>query len=165
MKKYIALLGLCAAMMFGSCSHIDNNRLPPAAVNIEFVGNWGIYGIKGALDWVRFIKPDSPRDFPWAADTYTGFGGVLIIGDFNGQPMAYDLACPYECKQNIRINVVTDGDDNLIPYGECPVCHSTYDLCMNRGTAMSGPSAQRGYGLTIYRVFPGEYTGSMIVTR
>ena len=29
--------------------------------------------------------------------TYTGFGGILLVTDMSGSPLAYDLACPVEC--------------------------------------------------------------------
>ena len=158
-RAAIAALLLSNATLF-SCSHIDNDRLPPAAVRIDFagVGDWNRYGVGGALEWRRFIKPSEPQGFPWTALTYTGFGGVLLVCDVNNQPMAYDLACPYECKNDIRINVVDT-------YGECPQCHSTYDIFMNLGSPMSGPAAERGYGLTRYSVHPGAGGSYMSIMR
>ncbi len=156
-----ALLFSAFSGLVSSCSHIDDDRLPPAPVHISFagVGDWNLYGVSGALDTRRFIKPDVPSNFPWTALTYTGFGGILLVSDVNSQPLAYDLACPYECKNDVRINVV----DNS--YAECPKCHSTYDIFMNLGTPLSGPAAERGYGLTRYSVYPGAQGEYMVVTR
>lgn len=145
-----ALLSIMAAVT--GCSHIDDDRLPPVPVRIDFVsvGDWNAYGVGGALESRRFIKNVEPAGFPWTALTYTGFGGVLLVCDVNNQPLAYDLACPYECKSDIRVRIVET-------VAECPVCHSTYDVFSNLGTPLSGPAAERGYGMTRYRVGPGQY--------
>lgn len=154
-----------AALLFSvtaasGCSHIEDNRLPPAPVRIEFrsVGDWNAFGVGGALESRRFIRPDVPSGFPWTALTYTGFGGVLLVCDVNGRPMAYDLACPYECKADVRVFVSED------MVAECPVCHSTYDVFSNLGTPLSGPAAERGYGMTRYFVGPGRYE-YMVISR
>ena len=115
----------------------------------------------GAGQWRRFIKNDRvPANYPWTALTQTGFGGVLLVSDYNGAPFAYDLACPVECKTNVLINV----DPNLMK-GVCPVCGSVYDIFTNYGYPVGGPAADMGYGLARYYVGPGYQGESMIITR
>lgn len=155
-----ALLLSCIGL--SGCSTIDDDRIPPAPVRIVFenVGQWNTFGIGGALDYRRFIKEEhTPSGFPYTALTYTGFGGVLLVGDINGEPAAYDLACPVECKQTVRVFV---NDDNR---AECPVCHSTYEIFTNHGYPLSGLAQERDYGLTVYRVFPGQQGEYMVISR
>lgn len=146
---------LCIAVSAAGCSRIDDTRLPAVSVNIVFTsqGMWERYGVNGALDTRSFIRTrtfTSPVDFPYTDATYTGFGGVLLVSNLYGMPIAYDLACPYEAKADIRIRVDKDALD-----AECPVCHSTYDIFGGEGRPTSGPAAERGYGLTRYRVLDG----------
>ena len=157
---FIALV-LCAA----SCSRIDDKRIPSVNVNIVFStdGMWSKYGVGGALQWKRFIKTSTqrvPADFPFTVSTYTGYGGVLLVGDLYGNPVAYDLSCPYEVKPDIRIEVDDESHDAY-----CPVCGSTYDIYGGQGRPTSGPSAERGYGLTRYNVLTGSGLNYRVVTR
>jgi hypothetical protein len=155
MKRVLTsvLAMLLMSMSFTSCSHIDNKRIPAMAVNIVFsnVGVWNTYGVGGALETRRFIKADAvPSNFPYTITTYTGYGGVLLVGDIYGNPIAYDLACPVECRATVRI--VVDTENNI---AECPNCHSTYDIFTNQGHPLSGDAAKKGYGLQCYTVSRG----------
>lgn len=151
-----ALLGYIVLMLLGvvgsGCNSLDDDRIPAMAVNISFptVAQWDIYGVSSALDHRRFIPEQGlPKGFFYTATTYCGFGGVLLVGDVLGTPMAYDLACPVECKASVRVNI--DSESNL---AECPVCHSTYDVFSLQGHPVSGEAAQKGYGLRRYHVGP-----------
>ncbi len=141
----VVLAGIAAI----SCQTVDDNRIPPAPVHISFatVGDWNIYGVAGALSARRFIKADRiPANFPYADVSATGFGGVLLVSDFDGGYRAYDLSCPVEAKRDVRIFV-----DEELSVGECPVCHSTYDV-FRFGNPLTGPAAEHGYALSRYRV-------------
>ncbi len=137
------------------CSRIDDTRLPAVSVNITFTsqGLWERYGVNGALEYRSFIRTRTmkyPADFPFTDATYTGFGGILLVSNLYGMPMAYDLACPYEASPEIRVHVDADALDAV-----CDHCHSTYDIFGGEGRPTSGPAADRGYGLTRYRVLDG----------
>lgn len=124
-------------------------------VNIPFanVGIWNTYGVGGALETRRFIRSDKervPADFPYTVSMYTGYGGVLLASDYNGNPVAYDLACPVECRRDVRVTL----DEEMLA-AVCPVCHSAYSIFENYGHPISGPAAEKGYGLTRYLVSPG----------
>ena len=137
-----------------SCDSLDDDRIPAAAVNIAFntVADWNIYGVPAALDWKYFIpEKHEPSGFYYTASTYCGFGGVLLVGDVMGQPKAYDLACPVECKRSVRVRI--NAKTNL---AECPECHSTYDVFSLPGHPVSGPAADHGYGLRAYHVGTGR---------
>lgn len=140
-----------------SCDHIDNKRLPAAPVNLVFtnVGMWNTYGVEGAMTYRYFIKTRQirePAGFPYPVSAATGFGGILLVSDYNGMPIAYDLACPVECRTDVRVAI--DDDTHL---AICPMCRSTYSVFESYGHPVSGPAAERGYGLQIYSVVPGSH--------
>lgn len=164
--SFFALTAILSLLTVSSgCRRIDSNRLPPVNVNIVFTtdGMWAKYGVGGALDSQRFIKSPTapvPPDFPYTIATYTGYGGILLVGDLFGYPLAYDLACPFEAKPDIRVYVDNDEHDAV-----CPVCGSTYDVFGGYGRAVSGPAAERGYGMTRYRVIEGDGLNYRVITR
>ena len=156
MIKYFCLsISLIAALLLvAGCDRLDNQRIPPAPVNITFatVGDWNVQGIGGALDYKRFIKEQLlPPDYHYSALSATGFGGILLAGAVNGEPVAYDLSCPVECKRDVRIFV-----DAEAMVAECPKCHSTYDIFSLGGHPLSGQAARDGFGLRRYNVGPGR---------
>ena len=145
------------------CRHVDNERIPPCAVYVPFktVGEWHLYGVAGAGSYRNFIKQDLvPAGYPYTALSATGFGGVLLIGDVLGNFVAYDLACPVECRADVRIRV---NQDNLT--AECPVCHSVYDIVTNYGAPIGGPAVEDAYGLRRYFVGPGAQGEYMVISR
>lgn len=134
-----------------SCHHLDDTRIPPMPVHIEFrsQAEWDIYGAPAALDYQYFIRENRvPSNFPYSASTFTGYGGVLLVGDVLGNPHAYDLSCPVECKTTVRVRINEDFK------AECPQCHSQYDVFSLNGNPVSGPAAQNGWGLRRYSVMP-----------
>ena len=142
------------------CEHLDDDRIPMEAVNIVFAtpADWDVYGVAGAMSWKRFIRSERiPRDFPYTAMTYTGFGGILLLSDVLGTPQACDLACPVERKADVRVEV--QPDDEFL--AECPECHSRYNVFSLTGHPVSGPAADRGYALRRYRV--GSMNGNYMV--
>lgn len=161
-RMAVAAVAVLLAAVAVSCDSIDDERLPPAPVRLTFanIGEWNVYGVGGALDHRRFIRElKIPANFNYTELSYTGFGGILLVGDINGEPQAYDLACPVECRSDVRVSV-TDGS-----YAECPKCHSTYEIFTNFGYPLSGEAAKRGYGLTRYKVFFGGATEYAVITR
>ncbi len=161
-KLHKAITIVAVACTLSACHTIDVDRVPAYPVNITFssVGMWDTYGVGGALDTRRFIKSERiPANYPYAAGNYTGFGGVLLVCDYNGNAVAYDLACPVECKATIRVQV--DNDSHL---AECPTCHSTYAIFENYGYPMSGRAAELGYGLRQYYVLSSS-SDYRVITR
>lgn len=137
------------------CHHIDNKRLPVVPVNVVFsnAGMWTLYGVEGAMNYRYFIKTSKervPADFPYPVSASTGFGGILLVSDYNGMPVAYDLSCPVECRMDVRVHI-----DNDTHYAVCDKCGSAYSVFESYGHPVSGPAAERGYGLQIYSVVPG----------
>lgn len=162
-RDIAAALSAAVLVMMGStgCHRIDNNRLHVAYVNVTFnsQADWDFYGVHGAGLFKRFILSERiPADFPYTAMSGTGVGGVLLCTTYLGVPVAYDLACPVECRANVRIFI---NEDNQ---AECPVCHSRYDVFESLGYPVGGPAAEEGYGLQVYRVGPGPHGEYMTVS-
>lgn len=158
-----ALLAALLACSAAACHHVDDDRIPPVPVRVSFntIGDWHAYGVAGVGVPRIFSKADMlPPGFPYPALSYTGFGGVMLIGDIHGNPVAYDLACPVEVKASVRVQYV---EDDMT--AECPVCHSVYELVTNYGNPIAGPAAQRGYALRRYSVVPGLEGEYMVITR
>ena len=129
---------------------------------------WNSYGVSGvgiSRDFINWQGVLSPTGFPFTANTYVGFGGVLLIGGIDpftsetNVPLAYDLACPVECSQTVR--VVID-QDNL--EAVCPVCGSHYNVLTAGGAPVAGPAltAKYKYGLRRYVCDPVQDGGYII---
>lgn len=165
--RFVSRIGALAAAVIcilatTECHHIDNHRLPVAYVNLQFwtVADWDIWGVTGAGQHRRFIIQELvPPDFPYPASATTGLGGILLCSTFLGEPVAYDLACPVECRASVRVFINDDLE------AECPVCHSRYNVFEQLGHPVAGPAAEDGYGLEVYRVGPGAQGQYMVVSR
>lgn len=151
-RKYAvasAVIGI--AMLTAGCDTVDNKRLPavPVQIVLSDPGGWITYGVSGAMQSRRFVRAlKLPADFPYTSSTFTGYGGVLLVSDVFGTAQAYDMACPVECKSDVRIEV-----DHDAQVARCPKCKSTYDIFSNQGSPLSGEAARLGYGLTQYNVY------------
>lgn len=161
-----AIAALCS-----SCDSVDTNRVPYAEVHLTFptVGDWHLYGVKedaaGAASYIHTPQLNVPSNFPYTGLDRTGFGGLLLVTDVLGDLHAYDLACPVEIRPTVRVEVPFDDNGGRAPYAECPVCGSRYDVFMNHGNPISGPAAQKKYGLQRYSVTSGGPTEYRVVTR
>lgn len=159
--KWLLTLAMLTSM--ASCDSVDDQRIPAMPVRITFrtEAEWITHGVPGACDYRCFVKPlRIPSSFPYTALDETGYGGVMVIGDINGDFTAVDMSCPVESRPDIRI-FVPEGK----LYAECPECGSTYEIFSNTGMPRSGMAAEQKYALTLYHVHmggPGEYR---VVTR
>ncbi len=157
MASAVAALVLISAT---ACHTIDDDRIPVVPVNIVFntVADWNVYGVAGAMDYKYFIREQrKPANFPYTASTYTGFGGILLVTDVMNNPHAYDLSCPVEAENNVRVAI----DDEML--ARCPKCGSTYDVFSLQGHPVSGRASELGYGLRHYHVGPGRANSAYMV--
>lgn len=90
--------------------------------------------------YLLFEKPITVSD-------RVGFGGVLLYVDFDGDYYAFDLACPYEAKQNIKVIPNDDSFGQVV----CNTCGSVYNLTSGSGLPKEGPSKEP---LKRYRTSP-----------
>lgn len=157
-----ALLLLLGAV---ACESVDDDRIPPYAVNLQLdsQGIWDTYGVHGYGQYRYFIKEEKiPANYSYTALSQTGFGGILLIsgydnGDYN-VPLAYDLACPVEAKQSVRIQI-----DKSDFHAYCPSCGSRYDVCEGAGRPVSGKALDLNYGMKKYHVYPASLGGYAII--
>lgn len=167
--RFITLIA--AAFISTGCHEVDDDRIPNYAVNINITdaGLWNSYGVAGFGSHRDFILASGtrlPSGFPYSQQSATGFGGVLLINGMDpftnetDVPLAYDLACPVECKPDIRVEIEGELYDAV-----CPVCHSHYNVTMMGGSPLSGPAAEgkRKYGLRRYKCLPSGTGGYLII--
>lgn len=164
----LAAISVCVVALSG-CDTTDDDRVPayPVQILLNNPGLWDTYGVAAFGQYREFIRQTAtPADFPFSESTYTGYGGVLLIMGMNpfsaGDviPLAYDLACPVECKEYIRV-IVDDSTFEAV----CPGCGSHYDITMSGGAPTAGPALTGDvkYALQRYNVFPSG--GGYIIGR
>lgn len=163
----ILFLGVILFLVVG-CRGVDDDRIPamPVSINLSDAGLWNRYGVSG-FGVKRYFVPKlgEPVGFFYTATTYTGYGGVLLIGGMDpfttetNVPLAYDLSCPVECSPNVRVKV-----DETTFAAVCPECGSKYDVTMQGGAPIAGPASEgkHRYGLRRYTCNPTGSGGYMI---
>ncbi len=72
--------------------------------------------------------------------------------------MAYDLACPVECRRDVRVYI--DAENRL--EAVCPECGSRYNVMTGGGAPVYGKARSLNYGLTRYQCLRSESGGYMI---
>lgn len=161
-------IAVAAAVAVVACDKVDDDRIPYAPVHLSFatVADWLQWGVTEesagcrSYIYVPGSRLNTPAGFPYKAADATGYGGLLLVTDVLGSPVAYDLSCPYEARPDVRIEV-PEGE----LFARCPKCGSTYDVFTNHGYPMSGPAAERGYALQCYSVLSGGALEYRVVTR
>lgn len=149
---------------------VNNHRIPamPVDIHLHTPGLWNTYGVGGIGMYRIFNKEtNTPPDFPWTANTFTGYGGVLLVGvdaaaNFGDQqwpylPMAFDMSCPVEAEPNIVVYV-----DEMKFEAVCPKCQSRYTL-YSGGGPVAGPAAGLRYGLEQYACVGNPWDGFTIL--
>ena len=145
---------MCAAVLFSiaaSCTEIKDNQIPeyPVSINLSTAGYWQTYGVTSPGTYQMFIKSECiPANYPYNANIYTGFGGVLLVSDvYTNTPIAYDLSCPVERRANVRVAISGDSFDAV-----CSSCGSHFDVMGGWGTPISGKALTQKVGLSKYNV-------------
>lgn len=145
------MIAMAATCVTTSCDKIDNKAVPPYTVRIDLGGfaMWNTYGVAGMGDFRIFNREKGiPSNFPYNVNTYTGFGGVLLMMGLE-MPQAYDLACPVEVNQNIVLSIDPDNLDAV-----CPKCGSRYNPLTGTGGPISGVAINNKLGMRQYHVTP-----------
>ena len=167
MKRIINKV-LCAllALVFLGCDHIDNKALPnyQVRINLGTYALWSTYGVSGVGDYVIFNRERHlPSNFPYNANTYTGFGGVILIMGLDSStgsyaPLAFDASCPVESRSDVMLSVSSQNFEAV-----CPQCGSHYNLLTGAGGPVSGTATDRKVGLRAYKVH-ASVNGGYIIT-
>ena len=154
MKKISLLLVMLAAILSG-CESINNKEVPSFMVRIDLgtYAVWNTYGVAGVGDFRYFNRVKQlPSNFPYNVNTYTGFGGVLLLMGMdpatgNYAPIAFDAACPVENRMDVVVGINSENFEAV-----CPKCGSRYDVLMGSGGPLSGPAITHKYGLRMLKV-------------
>ena len=165
----VPLAALALLTHLSGCDSTDNDRIPayPVQIMLNNPGLWNTYGVAAYGESRNFIRQThTPSNFPFLESTYTGFGGILLIMGMNpfdaGDviPLAYDLACPVECKEYIRVYV-----DPETLAAACPECGSHYDVTLGGGSPTAGPALTGSvkYALQRYNAYPSG--GGYVIAR
>ncbi|NDV79597.1 hypothetical protein [Dysgonomonas sp. 511] len=160
--KYI----IAAAILLVSCGKEESkHNIPDAPVNfiinpatgldthLNSGGNIGIYiksKDKEAYDkLIRGVTVAKSYIAERTASSLVGYSGLLVvnIGILGDKPFAaFDLCCPNEARQNIRIVPTNEVS------GRCPECGSTFSLLDGTGRPLSGPAEKDAKFLKPYYV-------------
>lgn len=148
------MLLLMAVCLFASCDSVDNNVLPSYTVRLDLstAALWNTYGVSGVGSYRIFSREKRlPANFPYNANTYTGFGGVLLVMGLDAvtasyAPLAFDAACPVERRADITLSIDPSTLDAV-----CPTCGSHYNVLTGSGGPISGTALTKKMGLTPYK--------------
>ncbi len=128
MKRFITLF-LFSILLF-SCDDAFESNIPSMRVS----ANFNTYttdpelATPGGYKRITKINNEAP---------YIGFGGLLVVRGFiDNAVFAYDLACPVERKQTVRLEMK---DDVKLC---CPECGSEYDGIFYGNTLPSSGKAK-----------------------
>lgn len=143
--RFLTFVGLLGNLT--GCSHVDDGRIPnyPVNLNLGDAGLWHTYGVSSFGQERCFIRNGStriPSGFPYSSQHATGFGGILLtqgVDPFSGgitKPLAYDLSCPVEGRQDVRVSIDSSTFDAV-----CAQCGSHYDVVTGAGVSVSGPAS------------------------
>ena len=170
LNKAVGISALLMSLVcLTGCDSTDDDRIPayPVQILLNNTGLWHTYGVSGFGESRCFIRQSKiPSNFQFLETTYTGYGGVLLIMGMNpfsaGDviPLAYDLSCPVECKDYIRVAVDPTSLEAI-----CSSCGSHYDVTMSGGAPTAGPALTGSvkYALQRYDVVPSN--GGYVIAR
>ncbi len=158
-KTFGVMIALLVMVIASGCDKIDNKAVPNFTVRIDLgsYALWNTYGVNGMGDYRIFNREKRlPSNFPFNVNTYTGYGGVLLMMGME-MPMAYDLSCPVEASQNIILSINPENFEAV-----CPKCGSRYNPLTGLGGPLSGVAINNKVGMRTYRVFPSN--GGYMIT-
>lgn len=166
MRPFTTLITVIVLLLAGACDSVNNKEVPNFTVRIDLSGQgiWNTYGVSGVGEWRIFNRVKKiPGNFPFTANTYTGYAGVLLImgldsstGDYC--PLAFDAACPVENSMDIAVTIDADNFEAV-----CPQCGSRYNVLTGMGGPVSGIAAGSKYGLRVYHARSAT-SGGYIIT-
>ena len=120
--------------IFASCGkEVAVQTIPNVPVNYTIYDNSAL-GIKLLKDGMVSITSLDVEN------SAIGYGGLLIVSRSitpAAENFAYDLCCPYEVKQDIRVRPVAENPFVV----RCPHCGSVFNVAENGGAPIDGPAA------------------------
>ena len=125
-------------MFFAGCKDNVQSPIPNYPVYLELNLTSTYPTFKNSSG--QFIS--SEKGIIITANDRIGFGGVVVCTGItfddsnNTQYYAFDMACPYEVKNTIKVYPDTTG----LPYLVCEKCGSVFDVGFGSGNPISGPA-------------------------
>jgi hypothetical protein len=168
MKKSAIILAATASLaILGGCDKVDNKVVPnfTVRINLGTYALWTTYGVNGVGDYMIFNRQKQlPKNFAYTANTYTGYGGVLLIMglDISSNtyaPLAYDLSCPVENRADVTLSVDPSNFEAF-----CPKCQSRYNVLTGAGGPIKGTALAQKVGLRTYKVYTSSNGGYIITS-
>jgi len=126
--KHISLI-FTTVIFFSFLSSSCTQEIPALTIPSAPV-NFKIDLMTDKIDYFDYAVFESPR----RAGEYVGYAGLLIFRNQEGQIFAYDLCCPKERSQTVKVIPNSRGE------AVCPVCGSVYSIWTGFGNVVSGPS-------------------------
>lgn len=166
MTRFSIIILALMLLALAGCDKINNKEVPAYTVRIDLstYALWNTYGVAGVGDYRIFSRErGEPKNFPYNANTYTGYGGILLMMALNMSeggyaPTAYDASCPVESSPNITVGIDATNFDAV-----CPRCGSRYDVLQGAGGPKSGVALTSRLGLRLYVVRQAT-SGGYIIT-
>jgi len=130
MKPLYRYLVLFLALPFAGCNDNIQSSIPDYPVYLELNLTSTYPTFRNSYNKsLTFIKGVTLTD-------RVGYGGILAYTGFDGSYYAFDMACPYEAKQSIRVH------PNDIGQAVCEKCGSVFDIGYGIGNPSSGPAKE-----------------------
>lgn len=158
-RIFCMFLTLLTLVLGSGCDKIDNKTVPSFTVRIDLgsIALWNTYGVTGMGEYRIFSREKQlPSNFPYNVNTYTGYGGVLLMMGIEA-PMAYDLSCPVEVSRDVILTINPENYDAV-----CPRCGSRFNPLTGAGGPLSGVAINNKVGMRQYRVLPSN--GGYVIT-
>ena len=131
--RYILFIPFLA-LSFASCNDNVISSIPdfPVYLELNLTSTYPTFrnSYNKSIIFIKGITPNIPTN------RYTGFGGILVYTDLNGEYCAFDMSCPYEAKQNIRVY------PNDLGQTVCEGCGSVFDIGSRSGYPISGKAKE-----------------------
>lgn len=136
----------------------DNMPSMPVYLSLN-ASEWQLFGVHSACSYRYFsVEKKLPSAYSFTPESATGIGGLLLIGDKNGDTAVYDAVCPVEKSANSIVHMSADTNDCV-----CVKCDSHFDI-YGTGEATSGKALRENRSLTRYTITPTG-NGGYVVTR
>ena len=157
MRKSFLPFIIIIVLLLSCEDQIPHNNIPNSPVSFNLMINSRDNILKNGLAYKTFTENDRQLD----SDSF-GYGGLLVVTDNTGNSIyAYDLACPYEGKKDIKVAYI---DVGKVKCNECGSVFITIygDNIPGRGmvgfgSAESGSAAKERLSLKSYNVLPLQY--------
>lgn len=121
---------LCIAATLQGCNDNPVSSIPDYPVHLQLNLTTTYPTFKNSVNqFLLFEKRRFETD-------YTGFGGILVYTGFDGNYYAFDMACPYEAKNSIKVY------PNEIGQAICKECGSVFDISYGIGNPVSGAAKE-----------------------